>query len=246
RVPEVGMAAVSYAVGPALLAALDPMVADGIRFVFAIGGYHDIVASITYLTTGAYRPDAAAPWRFEPVFESAKWLFLDANAGRVGPPDDVVLKEIAGIRLDDPDAPAASLAARLGPDGRAVYRLLTNEDPDRVPELFAALPRDLRRQIEDLDLSRRDLGRLEADLILVHGRNDPMVPYTQSVELARAAPPERATLFLVDDLLHVELGLPALGDALTLIAASYRLLSERDALPRPSFGDRDRANGSAR
>ena len=42
-----------------------------------------------------------------------------------------------------------------------------------------------------LDLSRADLSRLGARLILLHGRDDAIIPFTQSLALAAAAPAAR-------------------------------------------------------
>ena len=41
--------------------------------------------------------------------------------------------------------------------------LVRNADPERVPELVAALPEPVRRDIEYLDLSRRQLRDLRAN-----------------------------------------------------------------------------------
>lgn len=231
--PQVGLVGISYAAGPALLAALEPGTREQVGFVLVIGGYHDILSAITYMTTGAYRAAPGTAWRRGPVNPRAKWFFLRDNADRVSGRDEDLLADVARRRLADPDAAVQDLVARLGPDGRAVWRLLTNDDPERVAALVAALPPRLRREIAALDLARRDLSRLQAELILVHGRDDPMVPYTESVDLARRVGPDQAHLYLVDALHHVELADVGLGDALTLTGAAYRLLSARDAAPSP-------------
>lgn len=235
-VPEVGMAALSYAVGPTVMAALYEDTRPRVRFIVSIGGYHDILAGITFITTGAFREAPGEPWRYGEVDWRAKWVFLQANADRVEDPDDARLLELIALRrLRDPEDDPADLVARLGPEGRRAYALFVNDDPDRVPELLAALPAPLLEEIEALDLARLDLGRLEARLILIHGRNDPMVPYTESVSLAGALPDDQAVLYLADDLPHVDFTIPGPGDALTLLLAAYRVLSERDAAPAPTL-----------
>ena len=62
----------------------------------------------------------------------------------------------------------------------------------------------MRREIDGLNLALYDLSKLSGHLILVHGRSDPMVPYSESQELAAAASRARVSLFLVDDIGHVE------------------------------------------
>jgi hypothetical protein len=227
---EVGLVAISYAAGPTILAALEDDIRNEIEFVLAIGGYHDIVAAVTYIMTGAFREEQDAPWRTVPTDSRPKWLFLRANAVRVDDPADAhLLREIARRRLDDAQADTGALAARLGREGRAVYRLLVNRDPERVPALVAELPPRLRSEILSLDLAGRDLTRLGADLILIHGRGDPMIPYTESVSLARAARPGSASLYLLGGLDHVNLGALGPGDVATLLRAAYRVLSKRES-----------------
>ncbi|WP_052000133.1 alpha/beta fold hydrolase domain-containing protein [Caenispirillum salinarum] len=235
-VAEVGLVGISYAAGPALLAALRPAVREHVGFVLVIGGYHDITAAITYMTTGAYRVAPGAGWRTGPVDRQAKWRFLLANAGRVGAGTDdaETLRAIARRRLAAPGAGVAALTQALGPEARAVWRLLSNDDPDRVPALIDALPDALRTEIRALDLSRRDLDRLTAEVILIHGRDDPMVPWTESRALAERIGPDQARLYVVDGLYHVDMGDLSAGDGLALLRAAYRLLKARDEAPAPS------------
>lgn len=224
EVPEVGLVGISYAAGPAILAALE--VPEHVAFVAAIGGYHDITVAITYLTTGYYRE--GGEWRRGPVDPRARLLFLRANAGRVSPEDAPLLRAIAERRLADPAAPVGDLAARLGPEGRAVWDLIANRDPERVPALMAALPDSLRAEMRALDLSARDLCGL--DLLLIHGRDDPMVPWTESRALAERT---GGDLHVVEGLVHVDIGDLGAGGVVTLIRAAYDLLAERDAAPEP-------------
>jgi pimeloyl-ACP methyl ester carboxylesterase len=226
--PALGLVAFSYAGGPAVLAALEPDVGPTLRFVLLVGGYRSVEALATFVTTGAFRAGPSAPWqRLEPN-PRGKWLFLLSNAERVSDPADrVLLRQIGETKFDDPDAEVAELVARLGPEGRAIDAYLSNRQPDAVPALLAALPEGIRADMAALDLAARDLGGLRPRLYLVHGRDDAVIPYTESQALAAAAPD--AVLFLVDSLAHVDLGPTDLLDALTLWRAAYLLLSEREA-----------------
>jgi hypothetical protein len=234
RAGSVGVAAISYAAGPALLAALAPANRDLVGYLTAIGGYYDVEAVITFFTTGYYREDPEAPWRHRPPNAYGKWVFVRANAARLaGPTDRMALAEIAARKLEDLDADIADLRARLGPEGRAVMALLDNPDPDRVPALIDALPAPIRADLEALDLKRRDLSQLPFDLILLHGRDDPIIPSTESQALAAAVPDDRVSLYVLDRLTHIELSPGGLLDGLGLWRAIYQLLSRRDALPPP-------------
>src|SRR3546814_14274127 len=94
----------------------------------------------------------------------------------------------------DPNIDA--LAHELGPQGRALLALVTNRDAARVPSLIAALPEAVQEQMGRLSLANRDLAPLAGRLILVHGRRDPLIPYSESMALARAVP--GSELFLLD------------------------------------------------
>lgn len=231
-VSPVGLAAVSYSVGPALIAALEPDVAGRISFVAAIGGYYDMTTAVTFITTGHYRAGPGRPWQVGRPHGLAKWRFVAVNANRLGnPADRAILARIATLRSADPAAGIARLAAGLGADGRNLLALLENNNPDAVPGLIRALPISIRSGFDALSPSRRDLSALEARLILIHGRDDPAVPFTESMALAAAVPSGQAELYLIDGLDHVdfraELGL---SDQLTLLKAGQSLLAGRDRI----------------
>ena len=232
--PRFAVAAISYAVAPVVIAATLPPGEDRIALIVGIGGYHDVVAAITYFTTGYYRPSPGQPWRSGNPAPIAKWVFVLASATRVPDlRDRALLSEIAHAKLADPDADVRRLEAGLGGGGRAMIALVRNADPERVPELVAALPEPVRRDIEYLDLSRRPLRDLRANLLLIHGRDDPLIPPTESLALAAAAPPGRADVFVVGNLSHVEIHPGGIPDTLLLWRAAYRLLALRDGLTVP-------------
>jgi pimeloyl-ACP methyl ester carboxylesterase len=227
----VGIVAISYAAGPAIIAALTPPAADLVRFVVSIGGYYDLQAVITFFTTGRYREAPNGPWRYRRPNAYGKWVFLRSNAWRVAAARDrVLLDAMATRKLRDLSADLSDLIPRLGPEGRSVHALLANRQPALVPGLIAALPAPIRREIAALDLKRRDLSRLGAEVILVHGRDDPIIPETESMALAGALPEGRGHLYLVDNLAHADFGPGGLGDNLVLLRAAMRFLELRDSL----------------
>ncbi|GAB4268909.1 MAG: alpha/beta hydrolase [Deferrisomatales bacterium] len=223
-----GMAAFSYAVGPAVLAALEPRTAPHVDFLLAVGGYHDLTAALTYFTTGAYRVDDTERRR-EP-HPYGKWVFAVSSTGRLTDPGDRGrFRRMVERKKQDPAAPLDDLAEGLGPEGRALYRLVVNREPRRVPELLRALPAPIREDLRALDLADKDLGPLRAHLILVHGRDDPIIPYTESVALHRRLPEGQAELHLLRGLAHVDVE-PGAGDTLRMWRAVAALLRARDGV----------------
>jgi acetyl esterase/lipase len=230
RLPDapLGVAAISYAVAPALIAAIEDDLAPRMAFVVGIGGYRDAHAVIRFVTTGAFRPlGDGREFHIEPN-AYGRWAILRANAGRLDDPSDArLLEEIALRRWRDRHADISREAAMLGPQGRAALALVDNRDPDAVSRLIAGLPDRVRSEIDALNLALYDLSKLRGHLILVHGRTDPVVPYSESQDLAAAASKARVSLFLIDDIGHVEFTAVNVANAWTIWRAIMALLGER-------------------
>ena len=223
-----GIAAISYGVGPALLAALDPRIGASVGFLVAVGGYYDTTSVITFFTTGYWHERASDPWQLGRPNAYGKWVFVLANAARL---DDAADRErLAGIarrKLGNLGAEIADLETSLGPEGRAVMALLDNRDPARVGNFIATLPPRIRSEIQALDLASADLSALRARVLLIHGRDDAIVPWSESTALA-AALDGRAHLYLLDHLAHATLAPEALADLWRLWRLSDALLALRD------------------
>ncbi|MDX1483419.1 MAG: alpha/beta hydrolase [Alphaproteobacteria bacterium] len=229
----VGLAAISYAAGPALLAALDSRAAAKIAFIAAIGGYYDMTQLVTFVTTGHYRESPAKPWQSRVPHPYGKFVFTVSNLPNLPDARDRALFErMVRAKLANSARDIGPLVDQLGPPGRAFWALLDNRDPARVAPLLAALPDAIRGRLSALDVSARDLSRLRARLILIHGRDDSIVPYTESIALAAAAPPGHARLFLVPEISHVTLRGAGIHSAWVMLGAAYALIEERLRLER--------------
>ncbi|WP_018170141.1 alpha/beta hydrolase [Thioalkalivibrio sp. ALMg9] len=199
----VGVAAISYAVGLAVLATLTPQGEEAIDFLVAIGGYYDTKNVITFATTGAFREPGSAHWQTRTPDPQAKWIFLRGNLHMLNDREDrAILEEIARRRMGDPKAPIDDVADDLGDEGRSLLALILNDDQERVPELLDDLPASAQAAIEMLSLTNRDLSHLSNGAILIHGRADTMIPHTESERLARAI--GDADLHLIDGFSHID------------------------------------------
>jgi acetyl esterase/lipase len=235
---RVGIAAFSYGAGPAIAAALEPGARERVRFVLAIGGYYDLVNAIRFFTTGV-AVDGTEQHRVE-ASEYGKLVFIRSTVDLLAEPRDrELLDAMTTARMNDPAADISGLALKLGPEGRSVIDLLENRDPARTEELIGKLPARVRAVLEQLNLANKPLDALQARLILVHGKDDRLIPYTESLALARAAPGEQARVFVIERILsHVDLGFSAffsrrfwreeLPDAWRLWRAQAMLLKERE------------------
>jgi pimeloyl-ACP methyl ester carboxylesterase len=199
KLKRVGVAAISYAVGPTVLAGLRE--SDKLNFLVGVGGYYDLDAVISFFTTGWYLE--GGEWQKRRPNAYGKWVFVKSNAARFWDSGDRTLLELmANLRMADANAPIDALAQRLTPTGRSISDLLANTEHERVPGLIDGLPPDIRDDIRALDLKGRDLSGLKAHLLLIHGRDDAIVPAGESRKLAAAVP--SASLFIVDDLVHAD------------------------------------------
>lgn len=227
---QVGVIGISYAAGPAVLATLVPVAGEKIGFVLAIGGYHDIACMVVFFTTGDYR--SAGRWRHLEPNAFGKWVFVASNAGRLDSPvDRSLLARIADLKLKDPTLDMTPLSARLGPQGQAVLALVENEDRHSTAALIDDLPAAIRQDMAALDPSAAPLEQAGARFLLVHGRDDTVVPYSESVDLADRLGPSAASLYLVDGLWHVDNDF-TLTDQWILWDAAIELLELRDGVRR--------------
>lgn len=132
--------------------------------------------------------------------------------GRV-PHDPAMIR--AFVRANADLLPAGDLAA------------LPIGDPAAIDQLLAHLPAEVSALLERLS-PERVASQIRARLILVHGRADPAVPYTESLRLA-AARPARTHVVLLGLVEHVEGHLARrwsdLRDAASLWAVVYQLVT---------------------
>ncbi|MDP2787566.1 MAG: alpha/beta hydrolase [Pseudomonadota bacterium] len=235
-----GMFAFSYAVGPALLAALEDDIRARVRFVVGLGGYHDLPRAMRYFTSGWFEHEGK--WRQITPDDTGRMVLVYASLDYLthAATDRDVFERMVELRGRDPHADLTPLAAGLSAAGKAVYALAVNPDPARFPELFAGLPAAMRADIDRMNLARHDLTPLKGRLLLVHGRNDNLIPWPESLALAAAVPDGQAEVFLIHRVLgHVDLSFSSLfswrfwredlPDLWRLWRAIDLLLAEREA-----------------
>lgn len=222
-----GIAGFSYGAGPVLLAAVEPDIREQVRFVITLGGYYDLRSIVTFFTTGYYREDTDSDWQYHEPNPYIKWVFTLSNSDLLdSPADRAVLRELASRFPDDSGDTDGFPLGGLEPDGRALLELLVNRDPERVDALIDRLSPRIRGELNGLNPAVHDLSKLEARVILLHGRSDTMIPYTESVALERILPREQVRLFLIDGFAHVDIRVSR-KDVPGMLAAMEALLSER-------------------
>jgi fermentation-respiration switch protein FrsA (DUF1100 family) len=223
-----GIAGFSYGAGPVLLAGLEPDIRAQVRFILALGGYYDLNSIVSYFTTGYYRDETTGDWRYLAPRAYAAWVFGLSNADLLERPEDrsrlrTYLDELAEADSGDEPLPPKGIA----PDAEALLALLGNRDPARVPAFIARLSPSMRAELEGLNPAAHDLSALQGEVILLHGRSDNVIPYTESVALARSLRPGQVELFLIEGFAHVDLQLKR-RDIPQLLGVMQRLLDQRE------------------
>ena len=222
---RIGVLTTSVAIGPAVLAVLRPELSSRVSFVVSIGGYHDLPRTLAYLSTGHYQAHGITLQR--PPKEYGKWVYALSNAVRLDDPRERAnFERLARRKFADPKVDVSAQLEHIGPVGNRIYEFIVNTDPARSRALLEQLPKRLRDDLERLNLVAHDLSAVRAQFILVHGAGDDMIPYGESISLAKALRPSQAELFVLSDLEHVDLT-PKLREGWQLGRAVYAVLAQR-------------------
>lgn len=206
-----GLFGISFAAGPTLKAAADPSIRERVKFVVSFGGYYDTVNIVRYLTTG--RDEYQGYQHVQPPEIYARYVFVKNLLVHLTAEEDRrVLSELpdamereadAGATTWDGESPVIS-PERLTEDGRAVYDLIRNQDPDRVQSLMEATGPAVRDYLESLSL-RPVVPHVTAPVLIGHGDTDPLIPSTESLRLADALPdPSRVHVAILKVVSHVD------------------------------------------
>jgi pimeloyl-ACP methyl ester carboxylesterase len=224
---RVGIGGFSASAALAFLAALEPELREQVSFLLSVGGYHDLTRTIEYAITGRFSLNGELRQQTPNVL--GKWLFVLSNLDTLDEPADrVAMRRIALRRMAAPGADIGDLAAELGEEGRVLLDYVTETEADRIVARRNELPAAFARAIAALDLRNKALDTIGARVLLIHGYNDTVIPYTESVALSHRFPPGQVELFLVHGLEHVDSNLERLQDAWHFWRACYALLKLRE------------------
>ncbi len=209
---RIGLAGISFGGGLAVVAAGRPSIADRLDLVLSLGGHADFERTLRYYATGR-RPDGTVrlPHDYSVAVATVAALPLIAPADQVAPLE-------RGIRLYLEAAFAATQAEADGLIDRARADAQQMPDPARTVLLavvnrdVAALGRYLAPAVErlgrDAALSPERSPAPRAPVFLLHGRDDNVIPSSETEALAAHLARERAGVraLLTPVLTHVGIG----------------------------------------
>jgi len=198
-----GLFGFSYGAGPTIIAACRPEIRAKVRFVVSFGGYYDLKNVLSFIATGHF--EFQGHRYFRKPQEYGKWVFLANNLEWVESAEDrAVLRKILKVKLRDEHAPIDSFLSQLGGEGRNVLNLLSHADPSQTESFIQKLPPAIRSSMDALSVVPV-FKELRASLILAHGEDDDLIPFTETLRLAQAAPhPEKMCMKILKTFSHTD------------------------------------------
>jgi dienelactone hydrolase len=204
---HVGLFGFSFGATQAMVAATEPETAGLLSGIAAWGGYCDLRRLFRFGLTGLHELDGVtwhtAPDPYGCWIVAANYLpLIDGRAGSAAAA--VALHELAieagekRVHAWDPiyDASKRRLSTSLAPEAREMFELIAPESRlagrsrPGVFELADDIATAALRVHPQLD-PRPYLENVRVPVLLAHGRDDRLIPFTESIRLSRALPADR-------------------------------------------------------
>lgn len=221
--PRVLVMGVSFAGGIALLAAADPRTGASIRGVVALGAQHDLGRVARWFAGEPARGPAGEIADVRPHPYGAQLFLREEPIRFFGERDAPAARELLGLCLQDDWRGARRGEVTLGDAAKRVLEesiagRLGVETQRRLIELVDARSAELA-----LLSPRGHLAEIRVPVLLLHGEEDPIVPFTETLHLARELP--HARVLVTAALRHAEGASDAsMGDRMALVAFMQAVL----------------------
>jgi hypothetical protein len=177
---HIGIFAFSVADVLACFGAADPRIRDRVAFLGFLGGYFD---GFSLLRTVGMRAQDVDGQRlvWQPISTT-----LNVLANTMGPllaPEDQQLLQMAFPLTTISPPLTAQQQRQFSPAGAAFYHLLEGDEPSSVDRNIAALSPSMKALLTQLS-PQPAIKQIRAPIHLLHDRNDPNIPFTQTQEFA--------------------------------------------------------------
>jgi pimeloyl-ACP methyl ester carboxylesterase len=205
-VPKVGVFAISFSGGLALLAASDPQYAPSIGWVASIGGYYDLGHVLRFFATGdARRPDGSVEHlqahEYGPLI-----VIYDEPQDFFSSQDAPIAHESLKLLLHDDGKGSEALMRTMSPPGQQIMQDLYHKQRE---SLAPAILAEIQKRSEELAAASPagHLRFLQAPVLLLHGSDDTIIPPTEMLWLKRDIPSGNLVDALESPVLgHVDIG----------------------------------------
>ena len=177
---RVGLGGFCVGASFALVAAADPRISDDVHFVNAFGPYFDAGELLKQAASRTADYDGrGTPWEPDPL--TLKVLANELIETLEDPTDVDTLsrKYLTGQTV------AQAELDSLSPEARTITGLLDGTSPEEAESLYADLPADFREDLTFVSPSTY-VPDIQAKLLIMHDRNDRLVPAAESRRLLAA------------------------------------------------------------
>jgi pimeloyl-ACP methyl ester carboxylesterase len=218
HVPRVGVLAISFSGGLALLAASDPQYASSFAWVASVGGYYDLAHVLGFFATGeAVRPDGKVE-HLSPHEYGALIVIYDEPEDFFSPRDAPIARDALKLLLSGHGKASEALTEKMTPAGQQVMQDIYHK---RRASFAPAILAEIDKHREQLAAASPagHLRFLRSPVLLLHGSDDDVIPPTEQLWLKRDIPQDELVDALVSPAIsHVEVGgKPSLRDQLELV-----------------------------
>jgi pimeloyl-ACP methyl ester carboxylesterase len=206
QVPKVGVLALSFSGGLALLAASDRRYAPFIAWVATVGAHYDLTHVLRFFATGeAVRPDGTVehlpPHEYGPLI-----VVYDEVQDFFAPQDVATAHEAIKVLLSEDENASKKVAETLTPAGQEVMQSIYRRQRERFASALLAEVDKRSAQLAAASPSGH-LQALSMPVLLLHGYDDTVIPPTELLWLERDVPKEQLLDALVSPAIgHVEVG----------------------------------------
>lgn len=226
---SVGVMGLSFAGGLSMLTASDARYASAISFVVSVGGHDDLARVSRFFATDEIPEQDGTELKMHAHDYGALVLVYSEPDQMFSAADVPVAKEAIKLWLWEDQDGARKAAMKLSPDGKKTMDLLFDHREDVVRP-------DLLRLVDHTEPEMKrvsphgQLAGLRANVYLLHGAGDSVIPPSETRWLARDAPEGTVKAVLVSRAIeHVELhGEPSAEDQWDLVHFMAMLLDEAD------------------
>ena len=187
---RVGMGGFCVGASLSAVAAQDPRIRDDVRFVNFFGGYFDardlVISVVSSTRFGDGQQESWSPDRL-----SAQVVSLHLVEGVPDVDERALLNRVCiekSAVLDEP------VFAALSPDAKVVYELLSGPDLAQAKMLVESLPQSALATLEAIS-PITNIQNLKARVLIMHDREDDLVPSEESRRFANALPPDSDTYY---------------------------------------------------
>ncbi len=217
-VPKVGIFAISFSGGLALVAASDPQYAQSVAWIASIGGYYDLAHVLRFFATGdAVRPDGTVeplpPHEYGPLI-----VIYDEPQDFFSAHDAPLAQDALRLLLHDKGKESEAITQKMTPAGQQIMQEIYQKHRQTLaPAILSEI--DKRSDALAAASPAGHLRFLQTPVLLLHGSDDSIIPPTEMLWLKRDIPPDSLAAALSSSAMgHVEVGNKAsLRDRLALV-----------------------------